>query len=153
MEPQSQRESLKDETVAAIEEARMVLPGVQALFGFQLIAVFSDKFDSMSQAMRITHLISLSLIALSIVFIMAPAAFHRIGERGWVSTRLIDITSNFLTTGMVTLMGGLSVEFALVSSVILRERSVAVGLAVALFLILLTCWIILPLRHRQRRMH
>ena len=26
----------------AIEEARMVLPGIQALFGFQLIAVFSQ---------------------------------------------------------------------------------------------------------------
>ena len=26
----------------AIEEARMVLPGIQALFGFQLIAVFNN---------------------------------------------------------------------------------------------------------------
>jgi hypothetical protein len=28
----------------AIEEARMVLPGIQALFGFQLIAVFNERF-------------------------------------------------------------------------------------------------------------
>ncbi|TLG71825.1 hypothetical protein [Methylocystis sp. B8] len=28
----------------AIEEARMVLPGIQALFGFQLIAVFNNRF-------------------------------------------------------------------------------------------------------------
>jgi hypothetical protein len=27
--------------MAAIEEGRMVLPGIQALFGFQLIVVFS----------------------------------------------------------------------------------------------------------------
>ena len=28
-----------------LEECRMVLPGIQALFGFQLIAVLSDGFD------------------------------------------------------------------------------------------------------------
>jgi hypothetical protein len=28
----------------AIDEARMVLPGIQALFGFQLIAVFNERF-------------------------------------------------------------------------------------------------------------
>ena len=30
----------------AIEEARMVLPGIQALFGFQLVTVFNDRFPS-----------------------------------------------------------------------------------------------------------
>ena len=28
----------------AIEEARMVLPGIQALFGFQFITVFNERF-------------------------------------------------------------------------------------------------------------
>ena len=28
-----------------LEECRMVLPGIQALFGFQLIAVFNDGFE------------------------------------------------------------------------------------------------------------
>ena len=35
-------ESIKDALQQTLEEARMVLPGVQALFGFQLIAVFSE---------------------------------------------------------------------------------------------------------------
>ena len=29
----------------AIEEARMVVPGLQALFGFQLIAIFNRRFE------------------------------------------------------------------------------------------------------------
>ena len=37
-----EQESLKDEIANLIEEARMVLPGIQALFGFQLIAVFNN---------------------------------------------------------------------------------------------------------------
>ncbi|HZN54924.1 MAG TPA: hypothetical protein VFB67_06335 [Candidatus Polarisedimenticolaceae bacterium] len=36
-----------------LEECRMVLPGIQALFGFQLIAVFSDAFfDRLSAGER-----------------------------------------------------------------------------------------------------
>jgi hypothetical protein len=31
--------------MAAIEEARMVLSGTQALFGFQLIAAFNERFQ------------------------------------------------------------------------------------------------------------
>jgi hypothetical protein len=31
----------------AIEEARMVLPGIQVLFGFQLIAVFNERLKSL----------------------------------------------------------------------------------------------------------
>jgi hypothetical protein len=36
--------ALEEKTRTTIEEARMVLPGVQALFGFQLIAVFNNSF-------------------------------------------------------------------------------------------------------------
>ena len=41
------REEISLDTAAShlIEECRMVIPGIQALFGFQLIAVFNDGFD------------------------------------------------------------------------------------------------------------
>jgi hypothetical protein len=45
-----EQESLKDEIANLIEEARMVLPGIQALFGFQLIAVFNDGFRDLEPA-------------------------------------------------------------------------------------------------------
>ena len=109
MEQEEQRQPIKDEMLMVIEEARMVLPGVQALFGFQLIAVFSDTFNSLSPVVRRLHLLSMALVALTVIFIMAPAAFHRIGQRGWVSRRLVDTTSNFLTASMATLIPGLSV--------------------------------------------
>jgi hypothetical protein len=38
--------------MAAIEEARMVLLGIQALFGFQLIAAFNDNFKQLTGASR-----------------------------------------------------------------------------------------------------
>ena len=39
--------ALKDAVQFALDEARMILPGVQALFGFQLIAVFNQRFDDL----------------------------------------------------------------------------------------------------------
>ncbi len=151
MEQQEERQSIKDEMIMVIEEARMVLPGVQALFGFQLIAVFSDAFDALSPLVRRLHLLSMALVALTIIFIMAPAAFHRIAKRGSVSRRLIDTTSNFLTASMAMLMLALSVEFGLVSGVVLHDALEAFALGSALFVGLLVCWVILPLRFRRQR--
>jgi hypothetical protein len=45
MAEEDESESLETEVEQALEEARMVLPGIQALFGFQLIAVFNQRFD------------------------------------------------------------------------------------------------------------
>ncbi len=36
-----QRLSLEEEARHILEEARMVIPGIHALFGFQLVAVFN----------------------------------------------------------------------------------------------------------------
>jgi hypothetical protein len=44
MEHSVEKLSLEDALTHLLEECRMVLPGVQALFGFQLIAVFNRSF-------------------------------------------------------------------------------------------------------------
>jgi hypothetical protein len=45
--PTEKREELTLSKAAEylLDECRMVLPGIQALFGFQLIAVFNTGFD------------------------------------------------------------------------------------------------------------
>src|SRR5436305_7099600 len=65
-----------------LTEARVVLPGAQALLGFQLIAVLTDEFGKLPKTSQYVHLACLMLIGLSIVCLMAPAAVHRIVERG-----------------------------------------------------------------------
>src|SRR5690242_18672888 len=46
----------------AIEEARMVLPGIQALFGFQLIAVFNERFRQLPQFEQTLHYAALIMV-------------------------------------------------------------------------------------------
>jgi Family of unknown function (DUF6328) len=55
--------------MAAIEEARMVLPGIQALFGFQLIAAFNETFRQLEPPEQLLHFFSLVLVALAIAIL------------------------------------------------------------------------------------
>ena len=50
----------------AIQEARIVLPGIQALFGFQLIAVFNERFKELTEDERLIHFSATMLIAIAI---------------------------------------------------------------------------------------
>src|SRR5439155_16789122 len=69
--------SLVDAAEFILEECRMVLPGIQALFGFQLIAVFSARFQSALTANeQRLHMVAIVLIVLSTAMIMTPAAYH-----------------------------------------------------------------------------
>jgi hypothetical protein len=148
-----ERESLKDETRTAIEEARMVLPGIQALFGFQLIAVFNAGFERLPATAQALHLAAIGLVTISIALVMAPAAFHRIAQRGWVSRRLIKLTSNFLSCGMGMLMLGLALEVSLVTYVVLRTVLPAILMSLVLLALFLWFWFLFPARNRIGQSH
>ena len=75
-----QQESASEVASHLLEECRMVLPGIQALFGFQLIAVFNGKFWELSDGHRMLHLTAIALVAVSIalVMILRPITDRRI---------------------------------------------------------------------------
>jgi hypothetical protein len=57
----------------------MVLPGIQALFGFQLIAVFNTGVaEKLSQGEQELHLLAIALVAVSVALVMTPAAYQRL---------------------------------------------------------------------------
>jgi len=60
------QESLEQEATFILEESRMVLPGIQALFGFQLIAVFNQGFgEKLSPGEQGLHLLAFALVAIA----------------------------------------------------------------------------------------
>ena len=77
-----------------LEECRMVLPGIQALFGFQLIAVFSPGFaQKLTLAEQRLHLVAIALLAIAVALIMAPAAYHRQREPQEVTSTFIQLAT------------------------------------------------------------
>jgi len=144
-------ESLESQVDHIIEESRMVLPGIQALFGFQLIAVFNSSFSQvLPRAGRLLHLAAVVLIACAIALIMAPAAYHRQAERHRVSSFFADYASRLITIAMAPLLVAIAMEVALVSYAISPIAWVAALLAAMLAMLYVGLWYIYP-RLKQRR--
>ena len=110
-------ESVEEQTKHILEEARMVIPGVRALFGFQLIAVFNEPFfERLGGVERGAHLAALALVLVALASIMCPAAYHRQAEPRSTSDAFNRFASRCLTVGMFVLMLGVNVDFYLVAT-------------------------------------
>lgn len=149
-----QPESLKDEITNLIEEARMVLPGIQALFGFQLIAVFNDGFRRLEPALQGAHMAAILLVTAAIVLIMTPAAYHRIAERGEISRRFSRLGSRLIASAMVPFALGISLDLMIITQMITGHAAVAALSFAAALSVFLLAWFVFPFaakRSRQRR--
>src|SRR6185436_11169962 len=120
-----ERISLDSAARHLLEECRMVLPGIQALFGFQLIAVFNQGFgDKLSQHAQYMHLGALMLTALAMALVMTPAALHRQAEPCEVSERFVWMASNMVLAGMFPLALAVGIDAYVVASVVLDKDGV-----------------------------
>jgi hypothetical protein len=140
-----QLESLEEEATHVLDEARMVLPGIQALFGFQLIAAFNQRFASdLAPWQQQIHLAALLLVAISIAVIMTPAAYHRQAERGRISERFLRLASALITIAMLPLAAGISLDLFVVSCIITGQSVASTVLGVVLFGVLIGAWFVFP---------
>ena len=138
-------ESLSDSVSHMLEECRMVLPGIQALFGFQLIAVFNSTFwAKLDQFEQLLHYMAIGLVALSVALVMTPAAYHRQAEPATVSKRFLIISTKLLFGSMYPLMGGILLDFYLIGSLILQSRLLSLLATLCLWCMFTVLWILLP---------
>jgi Family of unknown function (DUF6328) len=107
-----------------LSEARMVLPGIQALFGFQLIAVFSDRFAELPERLQYLHLGATVLVTVAVALIMAPAAYQRISERKFVSAAFIRLGSILISLAMGPLALAIAAGVYLLAAMTIAPKSV-----------------------------
>jgi len=147
----SETQHLDLEKAAAhlLEECRMVLPGIQALFGFQLIAVFSDGFRrELSTGQQRLHLVAVVSVVIAIALVMAPAAIHRLREPRSVSASFLKASSRLLMLGMVPLAVGTVIDVYLVAIAVVHSAAIA-GIAAAFAAVaFIGLWGVMPLRLR-----
>ncbi len=132
----------------AIEEARMVLPGIQALFGFQLIAVFSERFKELTEDDRLIHFSATVLVTIAIALIMTPAAYHRLAEQTTISKFFVWLVSWLIAAAMVPLMVGLTLEVYLLGLLVIGDPKTSVAVSTALFGVFSLLWFVFPLAMR-----
>lgn len=124
---------LKDKIDQALTEARVVLPGAQALLGFQLVSTLMDAFEKLPASSKYAHLVSLGLLALSVILLMTPAAYHRIVEEGHDTEHFHRVASRFLIAAMIPLALGICGDlFVVVRKVTESATAAIISAALAL---------------------
>ncbi|CAN7487822.1 DUF6328 family protein [Pseudoduganella sp. LjRoot289] len=150
MDQQVETESLKEQMGRIIEEARMLLPGIQALFGFQTIAVFNEPFKQLPDVVQDCHVAALALVVLAIALVMLPAAYHRQAEPFRISRHTISLSSRCICYALAPLAGAISLDVFVVLQMVTGATMLSALSAGAAFLLLISVWFGYPQLMRRK---
>jgi DMSO reductase anchor subunit len=141
----------KDKIKQVLTEARVVLPGAQALLGFQLVTTLMEAFEKLPLSLRYVHLASLLLVAASIVLLMTPAAYHRIVERGEETEHFHRFASRMLIAAMLPLALGVTGDFFVVVRKITKSATASAVAAALVLVFFYGFWFGLTIYRRKQR--
>ena len=139
---------LKDRIRQVLTEARVILPGAQALLGFSLATVLLQAFTSIPMIDRLIHLTSLLCIAVSTMLLMAPAAYHRIVLHGSDTEEFHHYAGRMLVAALVPLGLGIVGELYVVVHKVTGSASAGVALALLCGAVISGLWFGPALLHR-----
>jgi len=132
-----------------LTEARLTLPGAQALLGFQLLAMLTEAFDRLPQSLKIVHAFALMSVGLTIVLLIAPAAFHRISFKGEDSERFYRIGSWLVTVALLPLALGMASDTYVAITKATGNVGFGIASAVGILILLIGLWYVSPLLIRR----
>jgi hypothetical protein len=134
-----------------LTEARVLLPGAQALLGFQLAVMLTDSFGELPAVSKLIHVAALCGISLAVILLIAPAAFHRISFHGRNTEAFHRLGSALVLAAAVPLGGGIVGDLYVAVEKGLDNAALAAGVALAALVVLVALWLVHPLMLRARR--
>jgi hypothetical protein len=131
-----------------LQELRVAQAGVQILFGFLLSIAFTEKYGTVSDLIRYTHLVTVLCAAAAVALLTAPAAWHRVLFRQGRREDVVAAGNTFLLAGLGFLAVAMTGTVLVLSEVILGGWIAFVigGAALVLFG---TLWFVMPLLTRD----
>jgi hypothetical protein len=149
-EGEDEKTKLTDKIRHVLTEARVVLPGVQALLGFQFAAMLVEGFEKLPAGLKYLHLASLACLAIAIILLMTPAAWHRLVERGEETEGFHTFASRMVIAAMPPIALGICGDFYIVSWKVTHSGPAAAAMTVTLGLLFFGLWFGLSLARRPR---
>lgn len=140
---------LTDKIKQVLTETRMVLPGTQALLGFQVVIFLMQEFDKLPSVSKWIHFGSLIAVSLSAILLITPAAYHRIAFKGEDSEEFRIVAARLMLGAMFFLGLGLSGDFFVITLKITRSFAMAFGCSAALLVFFYTLWFAFPIWKRR----
>ncbi|MDT5124177.1 MAG: hypothetical protein QOC96_3659 [Acidobacteriota bacterium] len=141
---------IKDKIKHVLTECRVVLPGAQTLLGFQFVTTLMEGFEKLPSSSKYVHLVSLILVAISIILLMTPAAYHRIVERGEETEHFHRFASRIIIAAMIPLALGISGDFYVIVRKITESAIAALTAALVMLFFFYGLWFGFTLYRRNR---
>ena len=146
---EDEAERLDRELIELLNEVRVVMPGVQVLFGFLMTVPFQQGFDRIDDFQRIVYFATLLLTAASAACMMAPSAFHRLTFRGRDKPYLVHFGTRLTIVGMALLALAMNGAILLLADMLFHATTVVV-VVVASSTLYVTLWFGVALSRRLR---
>ncbi len=123
---EDEAERLDRELIELLNELRVVMPGVQVLFGFLLTVPFQQRFETIDDFQRDVYFVTLLLVAASSAFLMGPSAFHRLTFREGQKPYLVRLGTRQTIVGMALLALAINGVVLLLADLLFHTTTVAI---------------------------
>lgn len=133
----------------ALQELRVVQTGGQIFFAFLFTVAFTPVFTQASDGQRRLHEWALFVVAGSVACLVAPVASHRLNFGRRIRPHLLTALEVFTILGIALLALGIVLGVLLISTFLFPDENVR-WLPIGVAVVLVVCWLIVPLVLRAR---
>jgi hypothetical protein len=140
---------LKTKIEQMLTEARVIIPGGQALLGFQFVCTFTRSFKELPLSIQYLHAAALCAVALSVLLLMTPAAVHRIAFHGEDDASFFRIGSALVIAASIPLAIGIAADIAVVFFKVTDNMGSASVAGAATLGVLFAVWLGYPMWRRN----
>jgi hypothetical protein len=147
---ETEEERLDRNLQELLGELRVILPGVQVLFAFLLVAPFNQRFADLTSFQNYLYLATLLCAAGASVMLIAPSIHHRITFRTQDKDHLVMRANQLTIAGCGLLALSMTGAIWLVTGYLFGDAITTVA-AVATGIIFAVLWYGVPLRRLRRQ--
>ncbi len=139
---------LDEEYSELLSELRVILPGIQLLAGFLLIAPFSFDFRSAAPSERLVYFVAFVAAVAASALTIAPSSQHRIRWREGDKEALMQTANRLTIAGSVALAVSMAASVFLVGQLVYGNKTAGAVMAV-LVVMMAWWWFLQPLLRRR----
>ncbi len=146
---ETHKERVDRELIELLNELRVVLPGIQVLFGFLLLLPFQQTFAQLGDLDRAVYYLAFLASTVASVLLIAPSTYHRIRFRESDKEGLLRAANWFPLGGTLALGVGLAAAAFLITDLLFGPAAGAIAAVVAAGFVV-GFWYLLPLSRKAR---
>ncbi len=128
-----------------LTEARVVLPGAQALLGFQLTVTLTRSFEQLPEQIKLLHAAALCCVGFVVILLMTPAALHRISFAGEDTAAFLRLGSAYVIAAPAFLAIAIAGDLFVASYKAAGSKVLSLAVASASLALLVLFWFAIPI--------